>query len=319
MKCKARGFGLLAGLTVLLLAAGCGRAPRLPTGAGPASLALDGQGKYLYVACEGSQTVIAWDLRRSRRVAEAQVAEGPLRLQLEPDPPLLRVLCRRSRRAYLLQTPDLKILKILALANGPAAWLEDRERKLSLAVYPDANLLRAYLGNNPLPVIEIGKDPVDLWLQPDTDKLWVADFKGRELAVVSLDQNRVVRRVPMPANPKKLVYSSRDRMLYALCTGEDDSGSRGVIQAVDLVYQTAGLTRSLGPGARDFALGPDGRTWYVVAPDGLHVLTEDGGEEILPAGREPQAVALAPDGSRAFVSSRADKAVYVLKLKKPQP
>jgi hypothetical protein len=280
---------------------------------------MDGQGRTLYVACQGTPGVLAWDLRHNRKLAERRVADGPLRLQLEPERALLRVLCRRARRVYLLQTPGLQLLRILALPDAPAAWLEDPERKWSIACCPDSNLVRMYQGLNPLPTIEAGKTPADLWLQPGTDKLWVANYKGQELAVIGLDRNQVVRRVPVHPNPKKFIYSTQERKLYVLCTGKDAFPAKSVIQTVDLIYQTAGLTRSVGTGARDFALAPDGQTWYVATKTGLLVLAADGSETSLKTGRDPQAVIVAPDGSRVFVSCREDQAVYVYPLEKAKP
>jgi DNA-binding beta-propeller fold protein YncE len=306
---------LLPVLLFALLLAGCGRAPRLHTNAGPGSLALDARGRTLYVACEGSRTVQAWDLERRKLLAERPAGAGPLRLYLNRSQSLLYVLARGERRVRMFSLPDLKPKRTLTLSDAPAAWAWEAERGIDLFCGPDNDLVRPYLAGNALPTLEAGRDPVDLWLQPNTDRLWVANDRGSELVVVSLEEGRVTHRVPVRSNPRRLAGAPLGDQLFVLCAGTDDMPPDGVVQSVDLNYFAGGLGQTVGPGARDLVFGPLGRALYCVMPDGLLVLPLGVGERrAFRTGRDPQAVAVSPDESRAYVSCRQDRSVTLLRL-----
>jgi len=307
----------LALAAAVLVLAGCGRVERIATDAGPGSLAVDPKGRYLYIGCEddGNRTVLAWDLKRKARAATATVGAGPLRLYLSVDGRRLYVLCRGTRRLLVFGTPALRLEKTLILPDGPTAWSYEPERHLDLVCSPDSDQVRVFMDKNPLPAVEAGTDPADMLLQPGTDRLWVANFKGHDLAVISLEQGRVVGRVPVKKNPLRLQLAPSGDTIYVLCTGQDALPPTSVVQAVDIFYRRAGLTQTVGAGARDFALGSRGRLSGCLSPEALRVtnrLTRV--EKILPTGRDPQAVVLAPDEARAYVSCRGERAVFVHRL-----
>lgn len=305
-------------LAVVLALTGCARTPRLHTNAGPGSLALDARGKHLYVACEGSGTVQTWDLGKRRLVDERPAGAAPLRLYLHRTRPLLYVLSGGDRKVRVFPPPGPTAQgreRELALPDAPAAWAWDEERRLDLFCGPDRDRVRPYLEGNPLPALEAGRDPVDLWLQPGTDRLWVANDKGHDLVVVSLDRGRITHRVPVKPNPRRLVGTPSGDRLFVLCTGADAVPADGVVQSVDLNYLSGGLGQTVGPGARDLVLGPLGRALYCVVSEGLWVLPLGSGtRRLIKIGDDPQAVAVSPDESRAYVSCRRDRSVQVLRL-----
>lgn len=309
----AIGSALLLCLSFL---SGCGRPDRLETNADPTSLLLDAGSRTLFVACEGSRTVEAWDVTRRDKTGEAEAGRGPLRLVLDQTGSQLYVLCGGDRLVLALSVPDLKPLKRLRLADAPAALWADQAAGSLWVACADSNLLRPYAGINPLPAIETGQEPVDLARAGDKDFLWVANRQGGNLAVIKLSEGQVVKHVNVWPNPLRLLLPAESNRLLALCQGHDAQPPQSRVQSVDTLYQAAGLSWPAGVGARDFALGPDEHRLYVLTPESLLVLAADTGASLaaLEVGKDPQALVIAPDESVAYISCRGQHEVLLVKL-----
>jgi DNA-binding beta-propeller fold protein YncE len=313
-------FGFFKCLSVLfiILLSGCGGpVGKLATEPEPRSLAVDAQGRVLFVACEGSRAVQAWDLKRKQVAARREVGVGPIRLQFFGEENNLAAVCRGGKQIWFLQTPGLQKLRVLDLPDGPAAWAEGPQTQASFACCPDANLVRMFRDGNPVDPIEIGLKPADLYLQPDSDKLWVANAQSHDLALVSISQGKVLKRVEVKPNPEKFLSISDPDRFFVLCTGKDAVPAMGVLQAIDPVYQTAALTYTLGEGIRDCVLDARGRISYSLGQGSLQIKDLDSGaERMLKVSDDAGALALSPDGKRIFVSSPAKQSVLIYRAPK---
>jgi YVTN family beta-propeller protein len=318
MRSRYASTMLVTMLVIVLCATGCDKKLKtIETDADPSSLALDARGQYLYVACEGAEKIMVWDIRKKAKIGEANVETGPLRLYLQKDNRTLFVLCQTDRVVYKFHVPDMKFLESFLLPDGPTAFWAYEDKNQMFFSSSESNLLRPYVGKNPLPSIEVGIDPLDIKHQPSTDFLWVANHKASTLNVVNLESNEVVKTVPVWANPRRLVVSPLEDKMFVLCTGQDAEPAVSVIQLVDFFYQTAGLTWQAGKDVRDFVLGPRGRNLYVIDEECLMVLSVKTGVKLLEqkTGKNPQAVVVSPDGSRVYVSAQEEQAVVIHKLK----
>ncbi len=296
-----------------LLLGSCGkRLEVLKTDAGPSSLAMDARGRYLYVACEGSHTVMAWDLKKRACVSRAEVAPGSLRLYLNRDTQTLRVFAQDARRLYIFKGPSLTLQQSAALPAEPSAWVFYPERRMDVVTGAETNKIYSFEAGTPLSPLDTGQSPADLFLEPGTDKLWIANAKSRSLTMVHLEKNQLRQTIPVHANPIRFQMPEAASTLYVLCTGRDDYPASSVVQMVDLPNRKAGLTYTLGEDVRDFSLGPLGKYIYSISPQGLTVynLLTDASLR-LPTGRDPRCVVVSPDGAKVYVSSRAENAVYV--------
>lgn len=302
-------------VAALGLAAGCGRVARLPIQAAPGSLALDARGRTLLVAVESRAVLQAWDLSRRRRVAEVPVAAGPVRLRVDRERGRVYALCAGAKRVLVFSLPELKPLRNLLLPDAPAAWAFEPERGLDLYCAPEAGAVRVYLDKNPLPNLETGAQPRDILAQPGGDKYWVANFKGREVVQLSMNEGRVLKRVAVRANPLRLQATPDGGRLYVLCTGQDAQPPESVVQEIDAAYGVGGLTQPAGNDARDFALGALGRRWYTISPAGLDVTSVATGlHRRIKTGRDPRALAVSPDETTVYVACAKDRAVFIHRL-----
>ncbi|MCK5218388.1 hypothetical protein KAR10_02625 [bacterium] len=303
-----------------LAVGGCGRWPVIiETKADPVGLTLDIRGQYLYIACEGAGKVMAWNLKTSSLESEVQTGPpGSLRLYLDRDNRTLRVLCRTTRQMLVYSAPQLKLEKSFSLPDIPTAWISNPENTCSFFCSQESNLVRPFSGENPLPVIKAGQGPRDMLWQPETDYMWVANYKGDDLAIINQVKGKVIRRIKVRPNPCKLLLSPLEEKLLVLCAGRDVAPLQSIIQLVDLNYQSAGLAWRAGKEARDFILDPRGRNILVLNPEGIRIISLITGEtlRIIKTGKDPRALAIAPDGSRVYVSCREDQAVYIHHLDK---
>lgn len=308
-------FGFLCWVYIFL--SGCGGpAGKLAVGPGPGSLAADDSGRYLYAACAGKGEVQTWDLKRRRLAASAEAGAGLIRLQFFGEEDNLAVLAAGGKLVRFLQTPGLQPLGELSLEDRAAAWTEDPRAQLVIACCPDSNLLRMFRDGQPLEPVETGRQPRDLFLQPDSDKLWVANSKSYDLAVVSVDQGRVVKRIPVRPNPVKFLTAQGRAKLFVFCTGQDALPPRAVLQAIDTVYQTAALTYTLGEDIRDCALDATGRHCFSLAPGRVLVKDLDaGGEQEIQTVVDAAALAVSPDGKQVYVSTPQNQSVYIYQVR----
>lgn len=303
-------------LSCLSLLSGCGRPGRLETNADPTSLVLDATTRTLFVACEGSRTVEAWDVTRRDKTGEAEAGRGPLRLVLDQTGSQLYVLCGGDRLVLALRVPDLKPLKRLRLADAPAALWADQAAGSLWVACAESNLLRPYAGINPLPAIETGQEPVDLARAGDKDLLWVANRQGGDVAVVKLSEGQVVKHIGVWPNPVRLLLPFESNRLLVLCQGQDAQPPQSRVQIVDTLYQSVGLSWPAGVDARDFALSPDEQRLYVLTAERLLVLSSDIGVQLasLRVGKDPRGLALSSDESTAFISCQDQHEILLVKL-----
>lgn len=311
----------LAGLIMLLAIGGCsGQTKRIDVDAEPAGLAMDPRGMYLFIGCQGGQTVIAWDIKKNKKVSTLSVGGGEQRLYFDRISQELVLINKEQKKVSRLTWPQLSVRSAVQLPGIPAAWYEDETRKTNYYALPDKNEIVSYIKGNAMPVIQIGLGPEDVAKQPDADYLWAANYKANEVAVVNLDSNLVVKRIHVWANPYRLAMAPFDEKMYVLCIGRDAAPSKSVIQTIDLNYQTAGLTWSLGKEARDMQLDPKGRFLFVIEAEGLKILSIDTGIilEKIKTPSPPSAMTVSPDGSTVYLAGKEEHAVYRYKINRKQ-
>ena len=157
----------------------------------------------------------------------------------------------------------------------------------------------------------------DAVLHPDGERLYVADMQAGVVYELNLDKGKVTRQIRVGAHPYRVLVSSDGTRLYVSNWG---SSNISVIEAA-----TASVLATFASGAHpsDMLLAPRGRL-YVACANTNEVYvhdTETGAvrERISvalhpksPPGSTPNALALAPDGSRLYVANADNNVVAVI-------
>ncbi len=303
---------LLLGAAMIQLLSGCGRGPAvIPVEANPVSLAVDPRGEHLYVACQGSRHLIAWDLKKKKRTAMVTIGPGADRLYIDRNQSRLVLLDQKDKKILYFTYPQLSLTKAQPLAEVPSAWTEDPQTRLQYVAQRERDLIQPYLDSHTMPVIPIGLGPADMVIQPDTNLLWCANEKANEVAVADLTSNLVLKRIHVWANPHRLVFSPLGDKLFVLCIGRDAVPSKSVIQSIDLDYQTAGLTWALGPKVRHVAMDPKQRFLFTAGQEDVKIISLDTGIILrrIKLAQPANALALSPDGERLYVACQGESMV----------
>ncbi len=124
--------------------------------------------------------------------------------------------------------------------------------------------------------------------------------------ITSLDTAglKIVRTVPIGGAPVRIVLTADGRRGYAT-----DREARAVVPFLTDSMRVAAGTRPEGVAA------PDGRHVYVTASGDDSVSVVATADTRIACRREPCAVAVAPDGSRAYVGNRVAKSVQAVDLR----
>ena len=157
----------------------------------------------------------------------------------------------------------------------------------------------------------------DAVLHPDGERLYVADMQAGVVYELNLDKGKVARQIRVGAQLYRVLVSSDGTRLYVSNWG---SSNISVIEAA-----TGSVLATFASGAHpsDMLLAPRGRL-YVACANTNEVYvhdTETGAvrERISvalhpksPPGSTPNALALAPDGSRLYVANADNNVVAVI-------
>ena len=146
--------------------------------------------------------------------------------------------------------------------------------------------------------------PAGLAITPDGKRIFIALDDRDEVAEAEIGSRRVVRRVKVPGMPYGLAVDPEGKNLYVACKGQD------LLRVLDAstLQETASVPVGMGPVAIAFCrTSKEDR--LVVAnsmSDDISVISVPALKEIsrVGAGREPFAVAVGADGTKAFVANR---------------
>ena len=132
--------------------------------------------------------------------------------------------------------------------------------------------------------------------------LYVAERTAGQVAVVGLEEKRVIRTIALDVPVEALIAAPDGRTVYA-AYGE---GS-GRVAAIDTRDGTVTATLKVGHSPAALAVSPDGTTLYVCDRFRNQVLVVDVVSQkiasTLRVAREPVACALTPDGKYLFVAN----------------
>jgi len=149
--------------------------------------------------------------------------------------------------------------------------------------------------------------PVAVVPSRDGGWLFVANAEGRQVAVISVAEQKVVAAMEMPAEPTALALSADGQRLYVAC-----AAPRSTVCIIDTAARKTIGSIPAGHTASALALSADGKRLYVCNRfnNDVSVIDVSAAREIarIPAVREPIGVAVASDGRSVFVINHLPQA-----------
>ncbi len=146
--------------------------------------------------------------------------------------------------------------------------------------------------------------PAGLAVSPDGQRIYIALDDRDEVAEADTASRKVLRRARVAGRPFGLALDAAGKNLFVTCR----DGDRLAVLDTRTLNETASAPVGMGPVAVAYCRTPSGDRLVVAnsISDDISVLSLSPLQELgrPSAGREPYAVALTPDGTRAFVANR---------------
>ena len=260
---------------------------------------------------------------------------GDLPLAMLPSPDGRYLIIENNGYAKpSLTVVDLKRFLVVNRASMDSAWL-------GLAWHPDgrrlyssgsaSNAIHEFLWTSgrlkpgatiSLGPKESGKFVGGLSVSPDGKRLYAVNPLGQTLTEVDLESRRVVRTIPLGAEPYTCLVSRDGRSLYVSLWG----GSKIAILDPGTLEKAGEIPTGEHPGA--MVESPDGARLFVACANTNAVwilgLAERRAEETVsvslspkaPPGSTPNAVAISSDGRRLLVANADNNTVAVVDVSK---
>ena len=286
----------------------------IPVGEDPRVLALSGDGRYLYVTCQGSATLAVLSTSPLSVLRAIEVGAEPYGLALDP----------RGRLVYV--------------ASSATASVEIVDTRI-LFLPPRARARRRHIvyGGGVIARIPVGPKPKGLALSPDGLRLYVTHFLSGEVSVIDTarravvevistgrDSNIAQKIVIHPVNGRAYLPHIRSNTANRFLLF--DSTVFPIVSVLDLVTNRAvpgeRIDLSLGENAVnlpfDLAFSTDGQSLYVVGFGSGDVSVVDlrTRQKVgrIDVGEGPRGIALSPDGTMGYVVNSLSDDLSVINL-----
>jgi DNA-binding beta-propeller fold protein YncE len=212
------------------------------------------------------------------------------------------------RRTPIIISLLIGLLVLAGLGWGSAAWSRAHERRWSGRL--DLELVscnHCHLKIENLPWAQPSRRhsaPAGLAVSPDNRKVYIALDERNEVVEADGVTLAITRRLEVRGGPFGLAIDAKGERLYATCRDGDR------VVAIDLATfrEVESLAIGAGPVAATYCDTQEGGRLVIAnsVSDNISVVSLSPFKELArpQAGREPYAVAAAPDGSIAFVANR---------------
>ena len=279
----------------------------------PVALKLSPDGHWLYVACEGSDRVVAVDTRSQRVAGQVQVGRKPKGIAISPDGKSLYVSDEESDAVTEIDAETLRIRRTLPAGWGPAGLTTDRDGKVLFVANTlgdDVSVIDLQSGQE-IKRLQAGHYPEYVALSRDGSRIYVANLLARiapsdqppvsELTVIDPGRQIVAARIDVPGvlQMRHIAELPASAGGYVLIPFMRPKNLNPLVQIHQGWYMTHGLA-VIQPSVRSV----DGGQRYIVT----EVLLDDVDRYYA----DGFGVAGTPDGRRALVTASGANIVSVL-------
>ncbi|WP_051797319.1 beta-propeller fold lactonase family protein [Streptomyces sp. NRRL S-337] len=271
--------------------------------AGEGFLTMTPDGRRVYVSNQDKGKVSVIDTGLAKSIRDIATGTEPARVVVSPDGLRVYVTDTGANTVIVIDTGTDTVIG----SPIPVGWIP-----FGMAVTPDSRrvFVASLLGNQVAVIdattrsvtanIAVEGFPQDLQISPDGRRLFLTHRDMDRITVVGTADLRVLRTLPTAGAPRMMALTADGHCGYA----SDFEGS-----AV-LPFLTESLSASAGVRPESVS-APDSRRVYVAnsGSDAVSVIGPD--DWRVPAGQEPNAVAVTPDGRLAFVANGKSNALTV--------
>lgn len=193
-----------------------------------------------------------------------------------------------------------------------AGMVHDDARKLLYSLDIEAGTIDAFdpRTNKIVRTQPIGGRPYDVAIGKGGHRLFVSDWAGRAVLILSAHDFRVLGRIPVGEHPNQIAPHPTDDRLFVACANSNCvsviDAKRGIV--TETIYTSLFPLAPEGSTPDAVAVAPDGKTLYVANADNNCIAVVDVASPsrsevkgFIPTGWYPTAVAVSPDGKNLYV------------------
>jgi len=286
-------------------------------GTDPYDIAITPDGKYAYVANNGSGSVSVIDIS-ANTVTTVSVGSGPFGVAITPDGKYAYVTNYSSGSVSVIDISTNTVIATVTVGTGPSG----------VAITPDGKY--AYVTNNGsknVSVIDIstntvtttvtaGSGPYDVAITPDGKYAYVTNFDSNNVSVIDISTNTVTATVGVGSDPISVAITPDGKYAYVTNNEEDN------VSIIDISTNTEITTVTVGAYPAGVAITPDGKYAYVTSDSGNNVWVIDiSGYTLLTTvtiSSDSFGIAFTPDGRYAYVVNISSSSVSVIETAVPE-
>jgi YVTN family beta-propeller protein len=296
--------------------------PTVIVGGDPQGVAVDPDGKHVYVASYADNALRVIDTTNQRVVGSIHVGANPRGVAVDPDSRHAFVTNYSENSVSVIDTASGKVIHNVAVGASPTA----------VAIFPRdhyAFVTNSY-GNTVsvinianlkvVGVVPVGAHPDGVAIDPRGELAYVANSGSNSVSVIDIHTQKVTQTVLVGRSPQKVAIDPDGRHAYVTNYGDN------TVSVIDLptqlgldIYNAILKTNStipVGLNPRGLAVAPDSHHAFVVntEDDTLTVIDTAAGTVIGTSfvGYSPDEVAVGPDGT-AYVTARGDGTVTIIR------
>ncbi|MEO7195805.1 MAG: YncE family protein [Pseudonocardiaceae bacterium] len=299
--------------------------PTVIIGGDPQGVAVDPDGKHVYVASFADNALQVIDTSNQRIVGTIHVGANPRGVAVDPDSRHAFVSNYSENSVSVIDTAAGKVIRNIPVGANPTA----------IAIFPRDHyaFVTDYYGNTVSVIniknlklvgtVPVGVHPDGVAIDPKGEFAYVTNSGGNSVSVIDVHTQKVVRNVMVGRSPQKVAIDPDGKHAYVTNYLDNNVSvinlTMNRLDGLDLQSALALLkvndTIPVGINPRGLAVDRASHRAFVVnvADETLNVIDTTQGKVISTAyvGHSPDEVAVAPDGT-AYVTAREDGVVTVI-------
>ncbi len=187
----------------------------IPVGPGPHGLRPSPDGRWVFVANVAGSTLSVIDTAANAKVADVEVGKAPAQVAFSPDGRVVYASVNAEDAVVKVDVATRKVVGRVAVGDGPIQTYVSPDNRYVLAANQGTKdrpgTTVSLIDTTTFTVartVETGQGAHGVVVDPSSRHAYVTNLYGNDVAVLDLEELRVVARIPVGAKPNGISYSS---------------------------------------------------------------------------------------------------------------
>jgi YVTN family beta-propeller protein len=274
----------------------------------------------VYASHALNNTVSIIDGISDRKIDEIDVGKKPIRIDIDKETNQVFVVNQGSDSVSVIDGIQDTLLKTLKIPSDQPYDVEFNSNINSVYVTNvgdssgTVNIIK-YDNDNYLNYIHVGKRPVDIDVNPETNKTYVVNSDSDTLSIIN-STNRVEKQIAIGDNPVSVAVNPTTNKIYVSHQSPSSSPSLSVIDEKNN-YQLLGKSITVGRDPLDIDINPITNKVYVANNGDNTISVIDGNTDqvkniSIPVGKNPIKISVDPNTNKVYVANYGDSTISVI-------